>query len=84
MSKKYSSDCDNDSLLIKVNPAGPVCHTGSTSCFGDETAKGFIYQLENIINQRIDDNSLNHIPINYIKKALIKLLRKSVRKQLNW
>ena len=51
------SDCDNDSILIKVRPAGPVCHTGSTACFGEETAKGFIYALEQIINQRIENNS---------------------------
>ncbi|HEX7494263.1 MAG TPA: bifunctional phosphoribosyl-AMP cyclohydrolase/phosphoribosyl-ATP diphosphatase HisIE [Bacteroidales bacterium] len=50
------SDCDNDSILIKVNPAGPVCHTGSTSCFGDETSKGFIYVLEQVIDQRIETN----------------------------
>jgi phosphoribosyl-ATP pyrophosphohydrolase/phosphoribosyl-AMP cyclohydrolase len=50
------SDCDNDSLLIKVNPAGPVCHTGSTSCFGDETSKGFIYELEHVISRRIENN----------------------------
>jgi phosphoribosyl-AMP cyclohydrolase / phosphoribosyl-ATP pyrophosphohydrolase len=49
-------DCDSDAILIKVNPAGPVCHTGSTSCFSEETAKGFIYQLEEIIRQRIDEN----------------------------
>jgi phosphoribosyl-ATP pyrophosphohydrolase/phosphoribosyl-AMP cyclohydrolase len=28
-------DCDNDTLLIKVNPVGPVCHTGATTCFGE-------------------------------------------------
>lgn len=49
-------DCDNDALLIKVEPAGPVCHTGSKSCFSGETAKGFVYELEKIVNQRIDNN----------------------------
>src|SRR5450759_2416924 len=34
--KEITTDCDNDTLLIKVNPAGPVCHMGSTSCFGEE------------------------------------------------
>ena len=50
-------DCDNDSILIKVDPAGPVCHTGSTSCFGDDTAKRFIYELEQIVNQRIESDA---------------------------
>ena len=30
-----ATDCDSDTLLIRVLPAGPVCHTGSTTCFGD-------------------------------------------------
>ena len=38
-------DCDNDTLLILANPKGPTCHTGATSCFKDETAKGFVYEL---------------------------------------
>ena len=52
-------DCDNDTLLIYAIPKGPTCHTGSTSCFKDETAKGFIYQLEKTINDRIDSNDPN-------------------------
>ncbi len=53
-----AEDCDNDSLLIKVRPNGPTCHTGATSCFGEEqTAKRakaiqFIAQLEEVIQQR--------------------------------
>ncbi|MCU0455100.1 MAG: bifunctional phosphoribosyl-AMP cyclohydrolase/phosphoribosyl-ATP diphosphatase HisIE [Bacteroidales bacterium] len=55
--KKITMDCDNDALLVKVNPAGPVCHTGSYSCFGEESSRGFLYRLEEIINQRISDNA---------------------------
>ncbi|GAB3196669.1 phosphoribosyl-ATP pyrophosphohydrolase/phosphoribosyl-AMP cyclohydrolase [Pontibacter aydingkolensis] len=53
-----AKDCDADSLLIKVKPNGPTCHTGSTSCFGEEdTAKRiqaiqFIAQLEQVIQER--------------------------------
>lgn len=49
-------DCDNDTLLIKALPQGPTCHTGSTSCFKEETSKGFLYKLESVIEQRIADN----------------------------
>jgi phosphoribosyl-ATP pyrophosphohydrolase/phosphoribosyl-AMP cyclohydrolase len=51
--KNIRVDCDQDSLLITAIPSGPVCHTGSTSCFGEGTAKGFVYQLEKIIADRI-------------------------------
>ncbi len=34
-------DCDGDALLISARPAGPACHTGSRSCFGDELLQGF-------------------------------------------
>jgi phosphoribosyl-AMP cyclohydrolase / phosphoribosyl-ATP pyrophosphohydrolase len=33
------TDCDNDTLLIKATPLGPTCHTGSTSCFKEDTRK---------------------------------------------
>ncbi len=46
-------DCDNDTLLIKALPQGPTCHTGATSCFAEETPKGFLYELEKVIEQRI-------------------------------
>lgn len=49
-------DCDNDTLLIKALPQGPTCHTGATSCFAEETPKGFLYELEKVIEQRITEN----------------------------
>lgn len=50
-------DCDEDTILIKAIPAGPTCHTGSTSCFKEETPKGFVYELESVIEQRIAEKS---------------------------
>jgi phosphoribosyl-ATP pyrophosphohydrolase/phosphoribosyl-AMP cyclohydrolase len=73
---EISADCDNDSILIKVNPAGPVCHTGSTSCFGDESAKGFIFELEHIINQRIEDNVADSYTNKLYKKGINKVAQK--------
>ena len=35
-------DCDNDTILVKVNPVGPTCHTGSTSCFKEEKHRGVL------------------------------------------
>ncbi len=46
-------DCDNDTILIKVKPDGPVCHTGSDTCFNENNiADSFLLQLENIISDR--------------------------------
>ncbi len=55
-------DCDADALLVRALPAGPVCHTGAASCFGDEPAArtaaerlSFLAELEQVIEQRIAD-----------------------------
>jgi phosphoribosyl-ATP pyrophosphohydrolase/phosphoribosyl-AMP cyclohydrolase len=46
-------DCDNDTLLIKVHPLGPVCHTGADTCWDEKNHKqDFIYYLEDIIELR--------------------------------
>jgi phosphoribosyl-ATP pyrophosphohydrolase/phosphoribosyl-AMP cyclohydrolase len=73
---EISTDCDNDSVLIKVNPAGPVCHTGNTSCFNETTAKGFIYKLEHIINQRIDDDNINSYTNKLYRQGINKIAQK--------
>lgn len=69
-------DCDNDTLLIKANPQGPTCHTGTTSCFKEDTAKGFVYDLEATINQRIDDNEVNSYTNRLYKKGINKVAQK--------
>lgn len=45
-------DCDNDALLVKARPVGPVCHTGKHSCFGENQEVDVLSQLESIILQR--------------------------------
>lgn len=46
-------DCDNDTLLVLVNPIGPTCHTGTSSCFGDNSHQWlFLYQLEELLASR--------------------------------
>ncbi len=52
--KSIAIDCDNDTILIKVKPFGPTCHTGSTTCFQEVSNRGFVYELEQTINDRID------------------------------
>lgn len=49
------NDCDNDTLLIQVNPVGPTCHKGTDNCWGEENNPnyGFFSTLENIIAERV-------------------------------
>jgi len=70
------TDCDNDTLLIKVDPAGPVCHTGTDSCFGETGVKGFIYELEQIVNQRIDNNIEDSYTNRLFRKGINKVAQK--------
>jgi len=74
--KKIFTDCDNDAILILVDPAGPVCHTGNMSCFDNDSARGFLYRLENIINKRIDENDSNSYTNNIFKKGINKAAQK--------
>lgn len=47
-------DCDRDTILIKVIPHGPTCHTGSRSCFNTDFNQNFLFNLERIVQHRID------------------------------
>ena len=74
--KDLRIDCDNDTILIKAEPLGPTCHTGSTSCFNEETAKGFLYELQQTIAQRIDDNDENSYTNKLFRKGINKVAQK--------
>ena len=69
-------DCDHDSILIFVNPKGPTCHTGSTSCFMEETAKGFIYELEKTINDRVNSKDSKSYTNELYQKGINKIAQK--------
>jgi len=69
-------DCDYDTILIKADPVGPTCHTGSTTCFKEETAKGFLYELQQTIAQRIDENDLDSYTNKLFRKGINKVAQK--------
>lgn len=52
--ESYEIDCDGDTLLIQVNPSGPVCHKGSDTCWGQDniSSYGFLSRLETVIDSR--------------------------------
>ena len=54
-------DCDNDTLLIQAQPEGPICHTGSDTCWQESNTEnyGFLSKLENTIRNRRENSSAN-------------------------
>ncbi|WP_417588461.1 bifunctional phosphoribosyl-AMP cyclohydrolase/phosphoribosyl-ATP diphosphatase HisIE [Owenweeksia hongkongensis] len=69
-------DCDDDAILIKVKPTGPVCHKGTQTCFGNKTSLGFLYQLEETIAKRIDDDDPNSYTNTLYKRGINKVAQK--------
>ncbi len=69
-------DCDNDTLLIKARPEGPTCHTGSRSCFNTEYNQNFIFELENIIEDRYKNPAESSYINNLRGKGLNKIAQK--------
>lgn len=74
--KSIQMDCDKDTLVLKVNPSGPVCHTGAPNCFNDDTRKGFVYALEQTISQRIDGNKEGSYTNYLFNKGINKVAQK--------
>ncbi|WP_262509598.1 bifunctional phosphoribosyl-AMP cyclohydrolase/phosphoribosyl-ATP diphosphatase HisIE [Tenacibaculum jejuense] len=74
--KDIQIDCDNDTVLIKADPKGPTCHKGDTSCFAEETPKGFLYELEQIIHDRIDNNVESSYTNKLYKRGINKVAQK--------
>lgn len=69
-------DCDQDTLLIKVTPVGPTCHTGARSCFQTEYNQNFLLQLERVVQQRYDEPSEE----SYVNKLRQRGLNKITQK----
>ncbi|RZM27459.1 MAG: bifunctional phosphoribosyl-AMP cyclohydrolase/phosphoribosyl-ATP diphosphatase HisIE [Pedobacter sp.] len=74
--KDMHIDCDNDTILIKVSPVGPTCHTGSRSCFNTTYNQNFIFELEKVIAERYD----NPNEASYVNKLRNKGLNKIAQK----
>lgn len=62
------ADCDGDALLVLANPAGPTCHLGSVSCFGESTLKGsgWLADLSAIVGER----GVSADPSSYTRQLL--------------
>lgn len=70
-------DCDNDTLLIKANPVGSVCHTGSATCFNEENkVDNFLVELETIIQNRKDNPTEKSYTSQLFEKGINKIAQK--------
>lgn len=74
--KEILTDCDNDTVLIKVNPAGPVCHTGNDTCFNEINTPFTLEKLEEIINERKNNPSENSYTSSLFGKGINKIAQK--------
>lgn len=72
-----TADCDSDTLLFKVNPTGPTCHTGADTCFSEKNEESGLNFLEAIIQERVKNpkegsytNSLLNSGINKVAQKV--------------
>ena len=71
-----SKDCDNDTLLVRVVPTGPVCHTGSDNCFDTREDEGFIKRLEYLIQERFQIRPQGSYTTMLFEKGINKIAQK--------
>jgi phosphoribosyl-ATP pyrophosphohydrolase/phosphoribosyl-AMP cyclohydrolase len=76
--KDIIADCDKDTLLIKVNPVGPACHTGADTCFNEVNSDGinFLNNLTSIIKDRHDNPSDKSYTSSLFEKGINKVAQK--------
>lgn len=73
-----SIDCDGDALLVRATPAGPTCHLGSNSCFGDSENNSlmFLQTLADIIASRVKSNADNSYTNQLINSGISRVAQK--------
>ena len=72
------ADCDNDTLLIKVSPAGPVCHTGTDTCWGEENKQDimFLKELQDFIDKRHEEMPEGSYTTSLFQSGVNKMAQK--------
>ena len=74
--KEIIADCDNDTLLIKATPTGPVCHTGADTCFNENNSSFSLEKLEGIIADRKNNPSASSYTSSLFAKGINKIAQK--------
>lgn len=72
------ADCDNDTLLIMVNPDGPVCHTGTDTCWGEKNEQDimFLKELQDFIDKRHEEMPEKSYTTSLFKSGINKMAQK--------
>ena len=74
--KEILTDCDNDTLLIKASPTGPVCHTGADTCFNENNSSFSLEKLEAIIADRKNNPTASSYTASLFEKGINKIAQK--------
>lgn len=75
--KEILADCDRDSLLVKVKPVGPTCHTGQDTCWNEKNReKDFLFYLENYLRERQHDSPEESYTARLIQRGINKVAQK--------
>jgi phosphoribosyl-ATP pyrophosphohydrolase/phosphoribosyl-AMP cyclohydrolase len=74
--KEISTDCDRDTILIRVVPTGPVCHHGTDTCFGNKSARGFLYTLEDLITSRLSTGDEKSYTVRLFRQGINRMVQK--------
>ena len=72
-------DCDNDTLLVRVNPIGPTCHTGTDTCWGEENEANpllFLSELQSFIDKRKQEMPEGSYTTSLFNKGINKIAQK--------
>ncbi len=76
--KEIIEDCDNDTVLIKAQPVGPVCHTGNDTCFNEsnKVEPDFLIYLQDLIDQRMREMPDGSYTTKLFSKGINKIAQK--------
>ena len=69
-------DCDNDTILVKAEPMGPVCHKGTTSCFKTDDTEGFIRELEKVVYNRKEERPKGSYTVELFDAGINRMAQK--------
>ena len=69
-------DCDNDTILISARPAGPICHTGTDTCFSEENSGDFLSRLVSVIKERKESRDEESYTASLFSKGTAAIAQK--------